>query len=199
MDRRNISGKLMALASVLLMALTAASGAELVLAENGKTAYKVVAPPAPDEMTAGAVEDLETTLGEITGADFTASAGKQHRIYVGVRPSCDQAPLKEDERRITSHDGDIYIYGEGERGSVNAIYDFLRDELGCRWYTFTGDKLIPKRGKLVLGDIRYSRIPSISMMIVWSLPKLKPLLTFTRSAALYGKGDPYAGLSGHAG
>ena len=188
-----------ALSAVLLTALTAASGAELVLAENGQTAYKVVAPKSPDEMTAGAVEDLETTLKEITGADFAASSGKTRSIFVGVLPGCDKEPLREDERRITSRNGDIYLYGEGERGSVNAIYDCLRDELGCRWYTFTGDKLIPKRDKLVLGELKRSRIPSIPMMIVWSLPKLKPLMPFTRSAALYGKGDPYAGLSGHAG
>ena len=187
------------LSAVLAAVLPAVSGAEIVLAENGKTAYEVVAPQAPDGMTAGAVEDLRETLHEITDADFTARTGKTRSIFVGVQPECDKKPLEDDERRITTFNGDLYLYGEGKRGSVNAIYDFLRDELGCRWYTFTGDKFIPKRDKLVLGELRRSRIPSIPMMIVWGLPKLKPLMPFTRSAALYGRNDSYICLSGHAG
>ena len=136
------------------------SAAELILADGGKTEYKVVSAKDASELDRIAAGDLAATLKEITGADFSA-AGKSKSIFVGVKPECDKAPLKPFERRITTYNGDIYLYGEGERGNNNAVYDFLRDELGCRWYNLSGDKKIPKNSKPVIGELKKSLIPSI--------------------------------------
>ena len=102
-DLRKVVGS----ALCTLAALTAASGAELVLAENGATAYKVVAPQSPSPMELAAVSDLTTVLREITGADFTENSDNTHRIFVGVPAPGDVEPLREYERRIVAHDGDL--------------------------------------------------------------------------------------------
>ena len=133
------------LAVAAFMALPRLAGAKLTLAENGKTEYEVVAPGKASPAEAAAVADLENTLHTITGADFAASSGKTRSIFVGVQPPCDKEPLKPYERRIATHEGDLYLYGEGRYGNVNAVYDFLRGELGCRWFNTSGDKYIPKR------------------------------------------------------
>ena len=144
---------------------SAAFGGELVLADGGKSDYRVVAPAEPSELEKQAVADLVSTLTEITGADFSPAPGKLHAIHVGKVAPSDRAPLGKFERRITTENGDVYLYGEGERGNVNAVYDFLRDVLGCRWYT-AGDRVIPARGKLVIGELKRSVTPSIPWMTV---------------------------------
>ena len=137
-----------------------AAAAEIVLADGGKTDYAVVSKPKPTDREFAAANDLRRTLKEITGADFGADPGKTKHIYVGVRPESDKEPLKEGERRITSYNGDIYLYGEGRHGDDNVVYDFLRD-LGCRWVNLSGDRTLVKQPKLVVGELKKSIIPSI--------------------------------------
>ncbi len=167
----------------------AADAAELVLADGGKTRYAVVPPPEPTALEKAAASDLTGILQEITGADFGAEKGKTKRIRIGVRPECDEKPLAEYERRITSHDGEIYIYGEGTRGNVFAVYDFLRDVLGCRWYVVNGDKKIPKREKLVLPELKYSLVPSIPVMTASNVAKYPSWADFSRRIGLYDRAD----------
>ena len=142
---------------------SAAFGAEIVLADGGKSDYRVVAPERPSELEKLAVADLARTLTEITGADFSVAPGKTRAIYVGRPAPGDRAPLGKFERRVTTEEGDVYLYGEGERGNVNAVYDFLRDVLGCRWYT-PSDREIPVQKKLVIGELKKSVTPSIPWM-----------------------------------
>ncbi len=155
-------------AAVLVVALGlgfAASGAELVLADGGKSDYRVVAPATPSELEKLAVADLKLTLTEITGADFSPAPGKLRAIYVGKVAPGDRAPLGKFERRVTTENGDVYLYGEGERGNVNAVYDFLRDVLGCRWYT-PEERKIQAQKHLVIGELKKSVTPSIPGMTV---------------------------------
>ena len=155
-------------AAVLAVALVwgaASFGAGIVLADGGKSGFRVVAPERPSELERQAVADLVRTLTEITGADFAPAPGKLHAICVGRVAPSDRVPLAKFERRITTDNGDVYLYGEGERGNVNAIYDFLRDVLGCRWYT-PSDRKIPVQRRLVIGELKKSVIPSIPGMTV---------------------------------
>ena len=90
-----------------------AAAAEVVLADGGKTDYCVVGAKKPSDDEFAAANDLRKTHKEITGADFSSIAGKTKYIYIGVRPECDKAPLQPFERRITTYNGDFYLYGEG--------------------------------------------------------------------------------------
>ena len=192
--------RLCCLGAGILGASLVGEGAELVLAENGRTAYQVVAAPEANAMELAAVSDLKTALREITGADFASAQGKTRRIHVGVAAPNDKKPLEHNERRITSCDGDIYLYGKGYRANVNAVYDFLRDELGCRWYTVNGDKKIPKRDKLVLPELKKSLIPSIPFMTGSNVAVLTPWADFSRRIGLCDRTDNCIGSPDtHAG
>ena len=178
---------------------TRLAAAELTLADGGSTRYRVVAPKKASEMEAAAAADLKKVLKEISGADFGAAAAPR-AIFVGVVPPCDKTPLKADERRITSFNGDLYLYGDGPRGNVNAIYDFLRDVLGCRWYNISGDKRIPKRPKLVIGEQKRSLVPSIPHMTAGRVAFLPDWADFARRNGLEDKTDSCIGSSDtHAG
>ncbi len=190
------------LAAALALAALAGSAytTELKLAANGATGYKVVGVAKPSEMESAAANDLKRTLKEITGADFSASSGKTRSIFIGVRPECDKEPLKECERRITTYQGDLYLYGEGKRGNVNAVYDFLRDVLGCRWYNVSGDKKIPKKHELVIAEQKLSLVPSIPHMTAGRVAFLPAWADFARRQNLEDKTDSCIGSSDtHAG
>ena len=133
----------------------------ITLAKNGRTNYTIVYEFSGDVLLDPAVRDLAATLEEITGAKFpvapkTSGCG----IHVGVAAPGDKDAFASRERRIKSVGEDLYIYGDYRYGVAGAIYNFLREFCGCRWYTATGDKRIPKNPDLRFAAIDYRHVPS---------------------------------------
>ena len=134
----------------------------VTLAKQGRTTYTIVYDFSGDVLLDPAVRDLAATLEEITGAEFpvvpkTTGAG----IYIGVAaPDDKKKSFASRERRIKSVGHDLYIYGDYRYGVAGAIYNFLREFCGCRWYTMTGDKRIPKNPDLAFPAINYRHVPS---------------------------------------
>ena len=149
------------LCSLFLAAVALAFGAELRLAEDGKTDCTIIYEKSGNKRLNAAVKDLARTLEEITGAPFpvkTEASGP--KIFIGRPAPGDTRSLAPREVRVKSVGGDLYIYGEGVQGNSDAIYAFLESQLGCRWYTMFGDRRIPKQSRLVLNDVDYSFVPS---------------------------------------
>ena len=141
--------------------------AELVLAENGKTAYSVVLKDDPTPTERLAAEDLAKYLGLVSGAEFSVGSGGEKRLFVGTAAPGDAKSLQRRETRIRSVGDDIYLYGEGPHGHADAVYDFLEDLLGCRWYTTRGDEYVPKKSRIAFDKVDYSRIPSFVNAAFW--------------------------------
>ena len=133
----------------------------LTLAKNGKTTYTIVYDFSGDVLLDPAVRDLAATLEEITGATFPiAPKASGNGIHIGVAAPGDKDAFASRERRIKSVGNDLYIYGDYRYGVAGAIYNFLREFCGCRWYTATGDKRIPKNPDLKFTAIDYRHVPS---------------------------------------
>ena len=147
---------------VAALAAFAAPAAELVLAENGKTGYTIVYDfGRRDPLLDPVVRDLADTLKEITGAEFpVAPRTDGPGIYIGKVPPGDKADFAARERRIKAVGRDLHIYGDHRHGTSGAVYDFLTKFCGCRWYTMTGDKRIPKQPTLKFAAIDYRHVPS---------------------------------------
>lgn len=141
--------------------------AELVLAERGVTAYAIQVKADPTETEKLAAEDLAHYLGRITGAKFAVGGAGKHRIFVGVPAPGDAKALARRETRIRSVGGDVYLWGEGPHGNADAVYDFLEDLLGCRWYTTRGDEYVPQQPRLAFDKLDRSRIPSFVGAAFW--------------------------------
>ena len=138
---------------------------KLTLAKNGRTAYTIVYKLSGDVLLDPAVRDLAATLEEITGAKFpVAAATRGHSIYIGITPPGEKPEFASRERRIKSVGADLYIYGDYRYGVAGAIYNFLREFCGCRWYTATGDKRIPKDHDLAFDAIDYRHVPSFKSL-----------------------------------
>ena len=121
--------------------------ANLILAENGRTGYRIVINRTlpPDELAVAT--ELAQYLRKITGAEFpvaeadapfaqtTSTSGA---IYIDWPAPGDNTPLSPFERRVKSVEKDLYLYGDGRLGNAFAAYDFLEQFLDCRFYTLRG-------------------------------------------------------------
>lgn len=96
-----------------------------------------------------AAEDLARHLKLISGADLPVVAEKdvkpgQYAWRVGVAPADERRPFKPEEGRWRVTDKGAWFYGNtnvcvkamAKSGVDMAVYDFLEDELGCRWPWF---------------------------------------------------------------
>jgi hypothetical protein len=150
-------------------AQSAPSGGELVLAEKGRSTYRIVlaanAPPA----TRFAAEELQRFLKEISGAELPvvtdAEAPLGHEILVGdsrrlrrAEPDFDANRYGAEGYRLHVAGGDLVIAGGRPRGDLYGVYGLLEDHLGCRWFTPQISR-IPKADRLALAPLDETRSP----------------------------------------
>ena len=115
-----------------------------------------------------ATRDLKKYLDAATGARFEivdceSVPGGASRIYVGdsakvrsLAPEVDWDALGTDRIVIKTAGKDLILAGGVPRGQVYAIYTFLQDHVGIRWWA-PGEMTIPKRPELSVAklDVRY--------------------------------------------
>ena len=122
----------------------AAADAGLTLADGGRTDYRIVksASATPAEETAA--ETLRDYLQRITGADFPVvtdeTAPQAKELVVGRTNRATAGALgcegmDDDGVRLVSVGQRLYFTGGKVRGALYAVYTFLEDWLGCRWFT----------------------------------------------------------------
>ena len=140
------------------------SGVEI--ARAGKSSYTIIYDLSKGDLLLDpAVRDLAATLQEITGAEFPIKTQAEgSRIFIGVTPPGETAEFASRERRIRTVGKDLYLYGDYRYGTAGAIYNFLREFCGCRWYTATGDRRIPKNPDLKFESIDYRHVPSFKSL-----------------------------------
>ena len=162
------------LLTLFLYACTAidpsAAADQQTLAESGKTAYKIVIPENADVSDKAVAADFADILRKITGAAFAIvtddSEPGEYEIVVGA----DNARLAElglddmardfgeGEYEIRTVGKKLVIAGAPIRGTINGMYGFLQDHLGCRWFT-PGCMKMPRQTKLTLGEIQDRQKP----------------------------------------
>ncbi|MFA6102716.1 MAG: DUF4838 domain-containing protein [Victivallaceae bacterium] len=144
---------------------------QLTLAQDGKTDYQIVVSARPGPVDKMAADELGEFLKKATGADFKVFQGSsesaadlKHRIFVGLSPSAIKilgpdplSGLKDQEHVVKSIGSDIFLFGKGEYGNLYAVYSFLENQVGCRWYTVYGDMKIPSNSTLKLDRFDYIR------------------------------------------
>ncbi|MBN2641303.1 MAG: DUF4838 domain-containing protein, partial [Victivallales bacterium] len=144
-----------------------AGNKSLILTHDGVTGYKIVVPKKCEAPDATAAKELRTYLKKISGVDFEITNIEQSdgkNIYVGTSPtvkkllpSIDFNNLKPDEIIIKTVGNSCVFTGQGTRGALYAVYTFLEDILGVRWWTAT-EEYVPDIKRVTLSplDIRYA-------------------------------------------
>lgn len=150
---------------ILIAALTACTAHAAVIAENSEPKAVVVVSDKAIPPEKHAAEELASFLKQITGAAFAVTAqadGNQSRLLVGpdaarlADPSFSTDGLGSEGLIIRTVGKDLILAGGRPRGTLYAVYTFLEDHVGCRWWA-PGAAFIPKRPKLVFDklDVRY--------------------------------------------
>ena len=161
------------IALLLLTVVHARAGGDgLVLVSEGKTDYVIVLPAAPDDPVRKAAEELQDHLRQVTGVTLRIvsedEAGADvSRIIVGpvkglkqLAPQLDVNSLDHDGIVIKTVGNNLILAGRGTRGTLYAVYTFLENVVGCRWWTST-ESYVPKKALLEIPPLDVSYAPPL--------------------------------------
>ncbi len=152
-----MSIKLTAVAAGLAAILLPASCAAMTLAENGKARCPIVVANDAIAPERTAARELRDYLKQVTGADFRIQAQSEvspdaPQILVGpsnrlrkLATGVDWNSLGHDGIVVRTVGNKLLLAGGRTRGTLYAVYTFLEDTVGCRWWTGTEGYLPSKR------------------------------------------------------
>jgi len=150
----------------LILALWAALGHSAVtISKDGQANAVIVVAADASEPEQYAAKELAEFLGQITGAQFkTLGQEDEQASCIFVGPGAAQGGdaqfstdgLGAEGVVIRTVDDDLILAGGRPRGTLYAVYTFLEDQLGCRWWSST-ESTIPRKPTVVVDglDIRY--------------------------------------------
>ncbi len=153
-------------ARILSLALLAALSAvpllaDVVIARKGLSQARIVLAADASETERTAARELAFFLHIVTGAEFPvateAGTSDASRLFVGSGAGKAADPgfptgLGAEEVYLATKENDLYLAGGGPRGTLYAVYSFLEDVAGCRWWTRTASSM-PHRPTLKVGPL----------------------------------------------
>jgi len=162
---------LMCVVAALTLSQGACAATTVVLADKGKTPYRIVIPKETDVSTRAVAEDFAGILAKITGAQFPVVTDDTEPAEQEIIVGADNARLAklglagltegfaEGEYEIRTVGDKLVIAGGPNRGTINGMYGLLQDHLGCRWFT-PGCMKMPKQETIEIGDITDRQKPA---------------------------------------
>ncbi|MEW6072900.1 MAG: DUF4838 domain-containing protein [Planctomycetota bacterium] len=157
-------------ATLLLLSVPTGAG-ELVLAEGGKSPYRIVVSAGASPPVRHAAEELQTFLREIAGVELSIVTDREPpgpaEILVGdstrlpaLDPAIDLAALGREGYVLRAVGPHLVIAGGEPRGTLYGVYGLLEDHLGCRWFTPAVSR-IPEHSRLALPALDETVVPAL--------------------------------------
>lgn len=144
------------------------------LFENGDTDYRIILGKEASESEQWAATELQQCLKDISGVNFRIdnddSERTEHEIIIGYNKHSQQL-LGNDFHVPDIHDesfsykninSNIVLMGGKQRGTMYAVFSFLENAFGVRWYTPTVT-ITPKRTSFTFNHFNHSEEPSIQV------------------------------------
>ena len=141
------------------------------LFRNGKSDYTIVVASDAPESEMYAAAELQSWIREVSGVEIPVAGiadgvpGK--RLVVGYNPIVSELVPesgkpddRDDSFTLTTRGGDILLWGGSKRGTLYAVYSFLEEELGCRWYS-SKVSVAPKKDSWGFRKIERHEAPGI--------------------------------------
>ena len=155
---------------VAAIALWASLGwSEVTISQNGQAKAAIVVLADAGAPEHHAAKELAHFLGEITGGEFdivSSPQGGRPSIYLmsesrlRARVSRSSDDLGAEGIVIKTLPRGLLLTGGAPRGTLYAVYTFLEDVLGCRWWSST-ESTIPKKPTITLDDINVRYVPPL--------------------------------------
>ncbi len=142
---------------------------DLVLADGGQSAYRIIVADDASPATRHGAEELQMFLQRISGAKLPIVSDREPlgaaEIILGDNAHLRQLGVQIDFQEL-GHEGyvlrvvgqHVVIAGGALRGNMYGVYGLLEDHLGCRWFAPDVSR-IPQTQRLVLGPIDQKQIP----------------------------------------
>ena len=141
----------------------AATALGLVISDQGRSDYTIVIASNASPSERHGAEELQMFLEKISGAKLPIATDREAvngpMILVGQSEKMDAlgirinfASLGKEGFVIRTVPPHLVLAGGRTRGSLYAVYTFLEDQLGCRWFSPTVSR-IPKRERIELGPV----------------------------------------------
>lgn len=144
-----------------------ASVAGVTIAKAGKAQAVVVVAADASAPQKHAAQELASFLQQVTGGEFDiVQKPLQGKSSLLVGPKAAKTADPAFSTHGLGHDGliirtvgdDLILAGGEPRGTLYAVYSFLEDHVGCRWWT-PHASLIPKKPNLSVGSLNWRYVP----------------------------------------
>lgn len=156
--------------------------AAMVLSAGGRTDFVIVAAADAPPLEKIAADELGRYLKKITTADFpigTEAGGPA--IHVGPTAAVrrlvadvDWAGLGTDGIVIRTVGDDLVLAGGRHRGTLHAVYTFLQDAVGCRFWAPDGER-VPEKPTLKIEDLDVVHRSPFDMRVISSMPYMNKM------------------------
>jgi hypothetical protein len=157
--------------SLLIVAIGGKAMANIMLAEKGKSAYRIViaANAIPSERYAA--EELQRYLHRISGALLPIVTDDQpmtdHEILLGdnahlrrLRLRLNFNKLGTDGFVLRTYRHHLIVAGGKPRGTLYGVYALLEEKLGVRWFT-PEVEFVPKMERVELPTLNEMQVPAL--------------------------------------
>ncbi|MCP4710810.1 MAG: DUF4838 domain-containing protein [Planctomycetes bacterium] len=147
----------------------------ITIADNHISKTVVVVSSDADESVQHAAAELVFFLHQITGAKFEIThrtSSDTSRILVGPQaarladPEFSTVGLGDEGMVIRTIGNDLILAGGNPRGTLYAVYSFLEDQLGCRWWS-SKVSTIPEITTLKIEPLDIKYIPPLEYRELW--------------------------------
>jgi hypothetical protein len=131
-------------ASLVMLSLASLSWGGVEIARRGKPVAKIVLAADAGETEKWAADELAFFLHLSTGCAIPVSSDPTpglNRLLVGegaarlAGSGFDARSLQAEEVVVQTEGSDLILAGGSPRGTLYAVYTFLEDVVGCRWWT----------------------------------------------------------------
>jgi hypothetical protein len=160
---------LLAALSLTVGYVQATTNETMTVAQDGRAKVVIVVAADATEPERHAADELAGFLRQVTGAEFeiqSSPAAGQSRLLVGP----DAAKLAEadfstdglgsDGIIIRTAGKDLILAGGRPRGTLYAVYTFLEDYVGCRWWSSKAST-VPDKPTLEVGRLNVRYVPPL--------------------------------------
>ena len=154
----------------VLLSLVSASAAGWVLADHGQSRYTIVIAKDASPTVKRAAQELADDLMQISGAALPVVNEKPRgpAIFVGASPFLPSGfrkiqldTLPSEGFVVHTDRRSLYLAGHDDRGTLYAVFSFLEDHLGARWYAPDATAL-PHQDVVRVPDLTERKGPAFS-------------------------------------
>ncbi len=169
---------------VAFLSARPAHGQRLTLVKEGRSDYRIIVPQTPSESERRGASELQHFLHRISGVKLPIEVdtvdpqpreillGDNARL-AGLEPKFDVAPLGDDGFTIRTVEERLVIVGGPGDGTLNGVYTFLEDYLGCRWYSSRVGH-VPKAKTIRVHAIDDTQVPAFRFREVYYSDAMDP-------------------------